>query len=115
MAEALAGKVALITGAAQGIGKALAIGLAGAGATVVVGDVNGKGASATAQEIAGKALRLDVTNAADIASAIAMAGTMGGLDILINNAGVFPRSPVLEMSEEEWDRVLTVNLKGTFL
>lgn len=120
MADALANKVAIITGAAQGIGKALALGLADRGATVIASDLNLAGAEAIAAQIAaarGRAypLRLDVADSAEIRDAMSFAADVGGIDILINNAGVFPRSAVLEMDEREWDHVIAVNLTGTFL
>ena len=87
----LAGKVALVTGAQQGIGRATALALARAGADVGVNYLDDPdGASAVAREL-------------------------GGVDVLVNNAGVFPRVPFLEMKEGDWDYVLDVNLKGSFL
>jgi NAD(P)-dependent dehydrogenase (short-subunit alcohol dehydrogenase family) len=111
-------KVVLVTGATQGIGRALAIGLAQAGATVVCSDV--APADATAEEIraaGGEAhsLILDISRDEDVGEAMAYLDGIGGIDVLINNAGIFPRSPVLEMEVDEWDRVMAVNLRGTFL
>jgi NAD(P)-dependent dehydrogenase (short-subunit alcohol dehydrogenase family) len=121
MSESLAGKVAVVTGSAQGIGRALSLGLAGEGAAVVVADLNATGAEQTEAEISSSggravAVELDVSDAAQAEAAIRRAHDIyGRLDILINNAAIFPRSPFLEMEEEEWDRVLAVNLKGGFL
>jgi len=121
MGVSLAGKVAVVTGSAQGIGRALALGLAGEGAAVVVADIDEAGAADTVSRIAdggGRALAalLDVSDADQAAATMLQAQErFAGLDILINNAAIFPRSPFLEMDEAEWDRVLAVNLKGAFL
>jgi NAD(P)-dependent dehydrogenase (short-subunit alcohol dehydrogenase family) len=121
LGDNLAGKVAIVTGGAQGIGRALSLGLAGEGATVVIADVNQHGAAETERAIVASGCRalaidLDVSSSSQVAAAMQTAhDTYGRLDILINNAAIFPRSPFLEMAEEEWDRVLAVNLKGGFL
>ena len=105
--------VALVTGAAQGIGRAIAAGLAGEGLTVVCGDVID--AAETAETVGGHAVSLDVSDAAQVREAVAFAASLGSLGVLVNNAGIFPRSPVLDLDEAEWERVQDVNLKGTFL
>jgi 3-oxoacyl-[acyl-carrier protein] reductase len=121
MAGELGGKVAVVTGAGQGIGKALARGLAAAGAAVVVADVLPENAAATARQIegaGGRALGLgvDVSKPARVQAMIdAAIAELHRVDILINNAGVFPRSTVLELDEETWSAVIDVNLKGTWL
>ncbi|MFN8633794.1 MAG: SDR family NAD(P)-dependent oxidoreductase [Chloroflexota bacterium] len=121
MSGELAGKVAVVTGAGQGIGKALALGLAGAGAAVVATDVLGENAAATAQQIVangGRALgmRVDVSKRAQVQAMIDGAlAELNRVDILVNNAGVFPRGMVLELEDETWDAVMDVNLRGTFL
>ena len=121
MAGELAGKVALITGAGQGIGRAFALGFAGAGAAILVSDVIEENAERTAREVeqgGGRALarRLDVSKRADVQAAVDTAvERFGRLDILLNNAGIFPRASALELDDETWDAVLSVNLKGTFL
>jgi 3-oxoacyl-[acyl-carrier protein] reductase len=121
MAGELAGKVAVVTGAGQGIGRALARGLAAAGAAVVVSDVLAENAAATARQIeaeGGRALGMgvDVSRRAQVQAMIdAAVSEMQRVDILINNAGVFPRSMVLEMEDETWNAVMDVNLRGTFL
>jgi NAD(P)-dependent dehydrogenase (short-subunit alcohol dehydrogenase family) len=118
VATGLEHKVALVTGAAQGIGRALALGLATAGATVVCSDLAPAEATADAIRSAGgeaHTLALDVSREDDVAEAMAVLDQLGGIDLLINNAGIFPRSAVLDMEAAQWDRVMAVNLRGTFL
>ncbi|MBI2836069.1 MAG: 3-oxoacyl-[acyl-carrier-protein] reductase [Chloroflexi bacterium] len=116
----LTNKVAIVTGSGQGIGRAIAIRLAEAGATVVVNSVS-VSALAVAEEIKamGKtalAVPGDVSSAADVARLVEQATTAyGRIDILVNNAGIARDQLVLRMSDEEWDRVMAVNLKGAFL
>jgi len=118
----VAGRKALVTGAQQGIGRETAIALAREGADVAINWLD----DAVAAEQVAQAVRDlgrtailtqgSVAIAADARRMVEEARTgLGGLDIVINNAGIFPRSPFLELAEEEWDRVLAVNLKGTFL
>ena len=116
----LAGKVALITGAAQGIGKAVALLLARNGADIVVSDINLEKAEETAREIEAigvKAMALKV-NVASLVDVEQMTGAIlekfGKIDILVNNAGITRDKLILRMTEEDWDAVLDVNLKGTF-
>ncbi|MFP6679644.1 MAG: SDR family oxidoreductase [Dehalococcoidia bacterium] len=118
----LDGKCALVTGAAQGIGRSIALGLASAGATVSVTDVPSKEDQivSVCEEIrsaGGTAFGygLDVTHTAAISGVFDKAARdMGGFDILANNAGIASRGPALEQTEEEWDRVLGINLRGLF-
>ena len=116
----LANKVAVVTGAAQGIGKTIAVYLAEKGASLVICDINLEMASETAREIetAGGsclALQSDVTSMSD-AERIIKEGSerFGAVDILVNNAGITKDNVLLRMKEEQWDQVMAVNLKGTF-
>ena len=117
----LADKVAVVTGAQQGIGRAIALAFAREGAKVVVNYLDDEAAAGKlVGEIAksgGEALAVagDVTKESDVCRLIAAARTWGGVDILVNNAGIFPRVNFLEMTEADWDQVLNVNLKGCFL
>lgn len=117
----LAGKVALVTGAQQGIGKAIALAYGREGAQVLVNYFdNAAAAEAVAMEIrtgGGKAVTVagNVGNALEVQHMAEAAQAFGGLDILVNNAGIFPRVEFLEMREDQWDEVIDVNLKGTFL
>lgn len=118
----LDGKVALITGASRGIGRAVALRFAAEGARVAVNyHESEKEAHAVVQEIRarggmGLAVKADVAQKADVASMIGRIETeWGGIDILMNNAGIALDAPAESLSEDEWDRVVDVNLKGTFL
>jgi NAD(P)-dependent dehydrogenase (short-subunit alcohol dehydrogenase family) len=117
----LAHKVALITGGASGIGRATAILFAQEGAAVAIADINsGQGRSTTAdiESAGGKAIFIpcDVTRAEDCRTAVKKTvAAFGGLHILFNNAGIIRRADVLHTTEEEWDRVMAVNVKSVFL
>jgi len=117
----LEGKNALITGGAQGIGKSIALAMAKEGAGIGIADVNLESAQATADEIKALgvkslALRLDVSNQANVSEAFKTFKTeFGSLDILINNAGITRDTLLMRMKEEDWDAVLNINLKGSFL
>ena len=117
----LKNKVALVTGAKRGMGRAHALALAAQGAKVVVTDRVGEECAPVVEEIKSKGgeaicLKMDVSNKAEVDGAFDEAiKQFGRLDILINNAGIFLPKPALEMSEEEWDRTLNINLKGEFL
>ncbi|HLB01717.1 MAG TPA: 3-oxoacyl-[acyl-carrier-protein] reductase [Nitrospiria bacterium] len=116
----LKGKVAFITGAAQGIGKAIAQILAEDGADVVVADLVLEKAQETAKEISERGsralpLKIDVARYPEVREAVDSVMTQWGrLDILVNNAGITRDALLLRMKEEDWDLVLDVNLKGTF-
>src|ERR1019366_9178979 len=116
----LNGKVALVTGAASGIGKACALALAEAGAQVVVADINAAGAQATADAIAAfqrraVAVPTDVGDLGQIDAMVKQAlAAFGHIDILVNNAGVTRRADIMELTEADWDRIHRVNAKGVF-
>jgi len=116
----LTGQVALVTGAARGLGRAIALALAHAGADVALGlrDVNTGGELAREIEAQGRrALRLqmDMAHLGQVFSAVQDAARQfGRLDILVNNAGIAPENPAENVREEDFDRTLAVNLKGTF-
>ena len=117
----LKGKVALVTGAAQGIGKAVALLLARNGADIIVSDINLEKAEETAREVEGLgqralAVKTNVAEANDVEKMVQTAlERFGRIDILINNAGITRDKLLLRMSDEDWDAVLGVNLRGTFL
>jgi NAD(P)-dependent dehydrogenase (short-subunit alcohol dehydrogenase family) len=118
----LEGKVALVTGAQQGIGRAIAVALARDGADVGVNFLDdASAAEGVAGEIRGLGRRAvtvqgDVSRAASVESMVkTVVGALGPPDVLVNNAGVFPRAAFLELPEREWDHVLGINLKGSFL
>jgi NAD(P)-dependent dehydrogenase (short-subunit alcohol dehydrogenase family) len=111
----LTGRVVLITGAARGIGAACARRLAGEGARLVLADQDGAGAEKLAAELGQAAVRTDVTRADDIARMVDEPyRRWGRLDVLFNNAGVIRVQPMLEVTREEWDRAMDVNLRAVF-
>ena len=115
------GKVALVTGAARGIGQAIALKLAGDGADLALCDLKAEWLDETKQkaEALGRKVycySVDVARAADVTAAVdQVQADAGHIDILVNNAGITKDGLLLRMSEEDWDAVLNVNLKGTFL
>jgi NAD(P)-dependent dehydrogenase (short-subunit alcohol dehydrogenase family) len=122
MALPLESKTALVTGAARGIGKRIALELARAGCNVAINDLSaGPEAQAVVAEIAemGRksiAIAADVGNAAEVGSMFEeISSRLGPIDILVNNAGTQVWKPLLELEEAEWDRVIDTNLKGCFL
>ncbi len=119
----LAGKSALVTGAAGGLGLAFAEGLARAGARVTIADINAAAAEKAAESLAihggALALKVDVSDESSVQAMVEqMVATQGGVDVLINNAAIYAglkRKPFFEIPVEEWDRVMGVNVKGAFL
>jgi len=115
MTNRLSGTHVLITGAASGIGAATARRLAQDGAELLLADLNGQGAKALADELGQTSVHVDVTRAADIGRMLEVAyQRWGRLDVLFNNAGIEGLRPLLDVSEEEWDRVMDVNLRAVF-
>ena len=118
-APALNGKAAIVTGAAQGIGYAIARRFAAEGGRVAIVDVDLDGAQKAADEIGGSAIAVgaDVARADEVDRAFAeVVDRFGGVDILVNNAGIVGTdTPVRDLEEADWNRVLDINLKGTFL
>jgi NAD(P)-dependent dehydrogenase (short-subunit alcohol dehydrogenase family) len=118
----LAGKVAIVTGAAIGLGRTMAEYLAAFGAAIAVIDLDGAGAEKSAAEIksayAVKAIgcKCNVASASDVRATVdRVVAELGTVDILVNNAGINVREPAVDVSEEHWDRIIDVNLKGMFL
>ena len=116
----LTGKVVLVTGAQQGIGRAMALGFAAVGADVAINWLDEDGAAQRVAHEVGACGRRAVLVMADVGQleqvrsmVSATQEGLGRIDILVNNAGVFPRVPFLEMREHDWDHVLDVNLKGS--
>ena len=115
--ERLGGKRAIVTGAGAGIGEATAIRLSSEGALVALADLDGQAAERVAGKIAGKTLarRMDVTRADEVEALVqGVVEEWGGLDVMVNNAGIGVAATAPETSEEDWDRLMAVNLKGTF-
>jgi NAD(P)-dependent dehydrogenase (short-subunit alcohol dehydrogenase family) len=115
----LTGKIVLVTGGQQGIGQAMARAFAASGADVAINWLDDEeAAQRVAEEIRGRGrralpVRADVGRVGEVEAMVAaVAEAFGAIDVLVNNAGVFPRVPFLEMTERDWDHVLDINLKG---
>ena len=116
MTRRLEGKVALIVGAARGIGKGIAVRFAEEGARLVIADVEVEAGQATAAELGAVFIRTDISQLADAEAAVALAlTTYGGLDILVQNAGIYPWQLLENTTPDDWDRVMAVNLRGSFV
>ncbi|GAA2212583.1 SDR family NAD(P)-dependent oxidoreductase [Nonomuraea monospora] len=118
----LKGRRAVVTGGGRGLGKAIAARLAEAGADLLIGDLDEGLAVAAAKEIAAShgvraiGAAMDVTDAAAVSAAADRAvAELGGLEVWVNNAGIFPAVPLLEMTEQTWDQVFAVNARGVFV
>lgn len=117
----LAGRSAVVTGGGRGLGKAIADRLSEAGAKVLIGDVDESLAKAAAADICGRGgmalgMFMDVTDTASVIAAADLAvERLGGIDIWVNNAGIFPSVRAPEMTDELWDQVLDVNGRGVFV
>jgi NAD(P)-dependent dehydrogenase (short-subunit alcohol dehydrogenase family) len=117
----LTGKGAIVTGGARGIGLAIAHRLAEAGAAVLIADTDTREAEKAREELKGRGYtvhfaRCDVSREDEVQKMVNVAAArMGGIDILVNNAGIYPRKPLLEMTAADFERVIAVNLTGTFL
>jgi 3-oxoacyl-[acyl-carrier protein] reductase len=114
----LSGRAALVTGAARGIGLAIAAALLQGGAVVGLVDVDGPALRDAVAQLGEStmAVEADVSRPGDVQQTVKeIAAKFGGLDILVNNAGICPLTPFAAIGEEEWDRVMAVNLKGAFL
>ena len=117
----LSGKSAIVTGGAKGIGQGIAYRLAEAGAKVLVADLDEVTAQRSAQELTSKgwtaaAIKTDVSSEEDVNSMVKITvEKFGNVDILVNNAGIYPQMPLSKMTKDDFDKVISVNLRGVFL
>jgi len=120
MAERMAGKVTVITGAAKGIGRGIAGAFAAEGAMLVIADIDQAAGTETAAKLsaggaAAEFVKVDVTSQASCETAVkAVLDKHGHIDILCSNAGVYPQALVAEMTETDWDKIFAINVKGMF-
>lgn len=115
MTGRLAGKTALIIGMAQGIGKGTAVRFAEEGANLVLADWDEKAGRKTADELGAKFIATDISKMEDAEAAVGLAvATFGRLDIIVQNAGIYPWQLIEDTSTDDWDRVMGVNLRGSF-
>ncbi len=116
----LRGKVAIVTGGAAGMGFAFARRLGEAGAAVLIADINPEIGQKRTKDLADAGYKVDfvkcdVTRESDVTNMVDVAvKTFGGLDIMVNNAGIYPVKPIIEMDAETWDRIMNINMKGLF-
>jgi len=120
MSNRFDGRGVLVTGGAAGMGRAIAEAFLSEGASVVIADINGERVAQTADELSGggsvSSIPCDVTNADQVAEMVAHADeTLGGIDVLVNNAGVITMDKTVDVAEKDWDFVMDVNAKGVFL
>jgi meso-butanediol dehydrogenase/(S,S)-butanediol dehydrogenase/diacetyl reductase len=120
MASRFDGSGVLVTGGAAGMGRAIAEAFLGEGAEVVIADINGDRVAETAAELSSAgtvtSVECDVTNAAQVEEMIRVGDErLGGIDVLVNNAGVITMDKTVDVSEKDWDFVMDVNAKGVFL
>ena len=109
------GRLAVVTGGAQGIGRSIAAALAEAGAKVVIADLNPETGERAAAEVGGEFVRIDVTSSASVKQVVSdLVGAQGAIDIWVNNAGICRNAAGELMSDEDWRAVMAVNLDGTF-
>lgn len=122
MSDLLTDKVATVTGGSSGIGRSISLELAAQGASVVVADIQEQpreSGDLTAEVIGDRGgeatyVECDVTDTDDIEEAVNVADEFGGIDIMVNNAGIGPATPLFEVTEEEFDRTMAINTKGVF-
>lgn len=117
----LAGKTAIVTGGAMGIGLGIVTRLAEAGANVLIADVDEAAGQKSAGDLSARGLKVkstktDVSNEESVSQMVQTTVTeFGGLDIMVNNAGIFPQAPLAKMTKDDFDRVIAINLRGVFL
>jgi len=117
----LTGRTAIVTGGAMGIGLGIATRLAQAGANVLIADLDENAANKSVQDLSTQGLKVktvktDVSSETDVDKMVqTVVQDFGGLDIIVNNAGIYPQMPLAKMTKEDFDRVIAVNLRGVFL